>query len=314
MGTYGWNFSYYHWSDAINHENNVYWGIWPGMANAFMLTGDPTYIDALRKQIDNIYANKKTINGVEMIPRNYGIHIDRDKPRKVNVFDVKDGKLFIPDGQGVEGWYNWTPNLLVSELIDIYLWSMDNKDLERIPENGWISFLKGNNPNYPAESLRSELEYIRNQMKRVRDDPTTPDTRLSDYAEEFSPVTVNELVRLMLGSNLTGRIWSLHTRVRYFDPEKYRAGLPEDVASLVTKMDGGITHVILVNINQVKSKKVIVQTGAYGEHECLSVKIGDKDYPVNDNHFEVNLDPGTGAELIISVKRYANQPSLAFPF
>ena len=113
MGTYGWNFSYYHWTNVINHENNIFWGIWPGMANAYMLTGDPSYVNALRKQIDNLYANKKTINGVDMIPRNYGIHIDRDQPRKFDVFDIKDDKLFVPDGKGVEGWYNWTTNMLI---------------------------------------------------------------------------------------------------------------------------------------------------------------------------------------------------------
>jgi hypothetical protein len=317
MGTYGWNFSFYHWTSVINHENRILWGIWPGMANAYLVTGDQGYINALRKQIDNIYANKKNIDGVDMIPQNYGIHIERDQPRKFNVFDVRNEKLYIPDGKGVEGWYNWTPDLLPSEMIDLYLWSMDRKDLERIPktpQTGWISFLEGNNKNYPEESLRKELEFVRNKMEEMRNEPSTPDTRLADWALEFNPATVNELLRLMVGGNLTGRIWSLHTRVRYFDPEKYRAGLPDDVASLVTKMDGGITNVTLVNINQVKSRRVIVQTGAYGEHECLSVKIGDKEFPVNSRHFEVKLDPGAGADLTISVKRYANQPTLSFPW
>jgi hypothetical protein len=318
MGTYGWNFSFYYWTHNINHENHVLWGTWCGMGDAYMLTGDPGYIGALRKQIDNFYANKKTINGVEMIPKNYGIHIDRDQPRKFNVFDVKDEKLFVPDGMGFEGWYNWTPDLFESELIDLYLWSMDRKDLERIPKNsltGWISFLEGNNPGYPVEALRKDLAFVNTRIRSMQNDPTTPDTRLADWADDvYNPATANELVRLMLGGNLTGRTFSLHTRVRYFDPEKYRAGLPEDVASLVTKLDGGITNVTLVNINQVKSRRVIIQTGAYGEHQCLSVKIGEKEYPVNARYFEVNLDPGAGAELTISVKRYANQPTFSFPW
>jgi hypothetical protein len=315
MGTYGWNFSYYHWANMINHENNIFWGIWPGMANAYMLTGDPSYVNALRKQVDNLYDNKKTINGVEMIPRNYGIHIDRDQPREYNVFDVKDKKLFVPDGKGVEGWYNWTPNLLIPELIDIYLLSMDKKDLERISKDSWISFLEGNNPNFPVESLRNQLGFIRRQMTNMRNETSTPDTRLADWAIEFNPATnTGDLVRLMMGVNLTGRIWSMHARVRYFDPEKYRAGLPEDVAALVTRMDGGVTNVSLININQVRSRKVIIQTGAFGEHQCQSVRIGDKEYPVNNRSFEVQLDPGAGAELIISAKRYANQPSWSFPW
>jgi hypothetical protein len=30
-------------------------------------------------------------------------------------------RLTVPAGKGVEGWYNWTPELPVSELIDLYL-------------------------------------------------------------------------------------------------------------------------------------------------------------------------------------------------
>ena len=314
MGTYGWNFSYYHWTKRHEHESHVFWGVWPGMGNAYLLTGDSGYIDALRTQMDNLYDHKKIIDGVEMIPSNYGIHIGRDEPRKYDVFDVVDEKLDVPDGQGVEGWYNWTSNLYISELIDIYLWSMDRKDLNRLRGNGWIDFLEGANPDYPEESLRSQLEVIRSRMANMRDDPTTPDTRLADWSLKYNPADVNELVRLMLGGNLTGRVWTLHTRVRYFDPENHRAGLPPDVASLVTRMDQRHTRVTLVNVNQLHSRDVVIQTGAYGEHECLWVKTGDKKYPVNRRHFSVRLEPGAGAELIIAVQRYANQPTLSHPW
>lgn len=314
MGTYGWNFSYYHWTKRIHHENHVFWGAWSGMGNAYLLTGDPAYIEALRTQMDNLYAQKKTIDGKDMIPSSYGIHIDRDHPRKFDVFDVVDQKLDVPDGQGVEGWYNWTPNRYLSELIDIYLWSMDRKDLERLRGTGWIDFLEDENPGYPEASLRKQLEMIRSRMENMRHDPTTPDTRLADWSLNYDPADVNELVRLMLGGNLTGRIWTLHTRVRFFDPERRRAGLPPDVASLVTKMEEGLTHLTLVNINQLEPRDVVIQTGAYGEHECLWVIAENKKHPVNSRHFTVRLDPGAGAALTISVKRYANQPTLAFPW
>jgi hypothetical protein len=314
MGTYGWNFSYYHWTKRVHHENHVFWGAWPGMGNAYLLSGDPSYIEALRTQMDNLYKQKKTIDGVVMIPSSYGIHIDRDNPRKYNVFDVVNEKLDVPNGQGVEGWYNWTPNLYISELIDIYLWSMDRKDLEHLHGTGWIDFLEGENPVYPEESLRNQLENIRIKTENMRKDPTTPDTRLADWSLAYNPVNVNELVRLMLGGNMTGRIWTLHTRVRFFDPEQRRAGLPSDVASLVTKMEGGITNITLVNINQLEPREVVIQTGAYGEHQCLWVSTANNKYPVDRRHFTVRLDPGAGAELAISVNRYANQPTLSFPW
>jgi hypothetical protein len=315
MGTYGWNFSYYHWTKKIHHENNLFWGIWPGMGNAYLVTGDISYIEALRKQVDNLYAQKKIIDGKEMIPRNYGMHIDRDEPLKFNVFDVEDEKLTIPAGTGVEGWYNWTPNLLVPELIDIYLWTMDRKDLKRIPKTGWIGFLEGENPNYPVESLRAQLEIIRKKMADLQNDPTTPDTRLADWSLYYDPAaTTEELIRLMIGANLTGRIWTIHSRVRYFDPEKRRAGLPEDVASLVTGMEDDITRVILVNTNQIESRTVEVQTGAYGEHQCEWVNTGGKEYSVESRSFTVHLAAGSGSELMIKARRYVNPPTLSFPW
>ena len=148
----------------------------------------------------------------------------------------------------------------------------------------------------------------------MRDDPTTPETRLADWAMGFNPATTRELIQLMLGGYLTGRMWILHCRVRYFDPINRRAGIPEDVASLVTEINKEMTKVTLVNVNQVEPRDVIVQTGAFGEHQCVRVEIGGKVYPVNHRFFNVRLAPGSGEELIIYVNRYTNQPTLAFPW
>jgi len=117
-----------------------------------------------------------------------------------------------------------------------------------------------------------------------------------------------------MGGNLTDRIWSLHARVRYFDTDKRRAGLPEDVAALVTKMEGGTTWITLVNTSPVESRNMYVQTGAFGEHQCTSVRVGDKEYPVNYRAFAVSLAPGSGSELVIKTKRYANPPTFSFPW
>ena len=56
---------------------------------------------------------------------------------------------------------------------------------------------------------------------------------------------------------------------------KGRAGLPDDVASLVTKMKDDITKLILVTTNQVEPRTVVLQAGAYGEHQSHRVKVGE---------------------------------------
>lgn len=286
-GTYGWNFS--PWSPEFKrtaHRNMFDKGMWPGFSNALLITGDQRYVDVLRWQMDNLYAQKRIVDGKEMIPNNFG---DND-------------------------WYNWTINLYIPRLIEIYMWSMDRKDLERIPMEGWIAFLEGKNSEYPEQALRDEFSYIRSKIKGMRNDPTTLDTRLADWAMGFNPAATHTLVNLMLGGYLTGRIWNLHCRVRYFDRVGNRAGPPEDVAALVTKMDKEMTRVILINVNQTKPREVIVQTGGYGEHQCTRVEIDGRKIPVNHRFFTVRLDPGAGVELDIYARRYANQPTLAFPW
>jgi len=79
-------------------------------------------------------------------------------------------------------------------------------------------------------------------------------------------------------------------------------------------MEDGLTKLTLVNINQLEPRDVVIGTGAYGEHECLWVMAGDQKHPVNHRHFSVHLDPGAGAELTVAVRRYANQPTLSFPW
>ena len=78
-------------------------------------------------------------------------------------------------------------------------------------------------------------------------------------------------------------------------------------------MNREMVRVVLVNVNQVRGRDLILQTGAYGEHECLRVEIDGKQTPVNHRFFRVHLAPGAGAEMTIWMRRYANPPTLAFP-
>ncbi|MBI4473371.1 MAG: hypothetical protein HY646_11935, partial [Acidobacteria bacterium] len=198
-GTYGWNFTIYDGEiEQIAHRNTFAAGMWPGFSNALLLTGRQTYVDTLRKQIDNLYAQQKVVDGKTMIPQMYG-----------------DPRGYRYTGQ--EGWYQWTTNLFTDRLSEIYLWSMDPRDLGRVPKTGWIGFLEGVNPDFPERALRADLERIRAKNDEIRNDPTTAETRLADWLMALNPATTHTLVNLMLGGYLTGNIWTLHSRFRYFD-------------------------------------------------------------------------------------------------
>jgi hypothetical protein len=53
---------------------------------------------------------------------------------------------------------------------------------------------------------------------------------------------------------------------------------------------------------------------AYGEHDVVEVEVGGRKAKVGGAHFRVRLAAGAGARLTLRMRRYANQPTLAFPW
>lgn len=315
-GTYGWNFTIFDGElEQIAHRNYFTDGSWPGFGNALLLSGDQTFVDTLRKQMDLIYAQKKVENGRVLLPQMYG--------------DPKGYKH-----NGPPSWYQWGPKLHTDRLTEIYLWSMDRKDLERVPvatkfetaggrggysgpdrTAAWLGFLEGKIPDFPEKALQEDMSWLRRRLEMIRTDPTTADTRLADYLLDFNPAATNALVNLTLGGYFAnGRIWVLHSRFRHFDPEKRRAGLPEDVAALVNSLGAESSSLTLVNTNPAKVREVAVQAGGYGEHQFVSATVNGKSVPVNGPVLNVRLEPGAGAVIEFQMKRYANRPTFAFPW
>lgn len=295
-GTYGWNFTIFDGElEETAHRNTFTAGSWPGFSNALMLTGDQSFIGVLRKQLDNMYAQKKVENGKTLLPQMYG--------------DPTGYK-----GKGAPSWYHYTGNLFQDRLTEIYFWSMDRKDLERVPMNGFVGFLEGKNPDYPAKALQSDLNFVRQNVNEMDADITTADTRLADYLMGFNPVATTALTNLTMGAYLAGNIWSLHARFRYFDPVKRRAGLPEDVAALVEKLEADAATLTLLNVDQVEARNVVVQAGGYGEHRFDTVEINGKTQTISGPLLNVRIEPGSGARLRFHMARYVNPPTLAQPW
>jgi hypothetical protein len=287
-GVYGWAFSVeVPQTGQIAHRNIHYNGL-VGFGNALLLSGDQRYVDVWRRQIDAVNAQGRSIDGRMMYPRMHG-----DK-----------------------GWYDFAPEMYSHGAIEVYYWSMDRADLDRLPKDGWIGYLEGRDPEFPAKALRHDLESIRGNVQAIRADASTPDTRLADDPLMVTPAAVASLVNLTMGGLYPGHTGSpLHSRLRYFDPARRRAGLPEDVAALVEKLTADHVTVTLVNVNAVEPRSVIVQGGAYGEHQCESVAVdGAAAATIGERSFTVRLAPGAGGRLAIKMKRYANQPTLAQPW
>ena len=59
---------------------------------------------------------------------------------------------------------------------------------------------------------------------------------------------------------------------------------------------------------------MIVQMGAYGEHQATSVRVGGRTVSLMSSSFETVLAPGAGETLVIGIRRLVNDPTLRFPW
>ncbi len=295
-GLYGWNFTNF---DAevgyVKHRGTIFIGTWDGFGNAFLLTGDPAYLAVMRQQLLHFHSRKKVVDGKTLIPKMYG------DPR---------GHTYT----GKPEWYAWTEKLNLDRWTELYLWSMDPADLEPIPKTGWIGFLEGSEPGYAARILRRDLERVRNRVQAIRDDPTTPGTRLPDWFMHLNPSSSRNLASLMTGAYLPSVIWSVNFRLRYFDPHRRRSGVPPDVGALIQGMTGDSVTFTLVNLNPVAPRTVVVQAGGYGEHQFTRVERGGSREDLDDFLVTVRLEPGCGTRLTFGMTRYANEPTLRHPW
>ena len=261
-----------------------------GFGVGLLLTGDQKYVDTWRGVIDHINANAREIDGQQMWPNAYG------------------------DYFGEEDWYDWKPHPFRSGALEVWYWSMQREDVALVAHDPWVQYLEGDNPSYPVDALEGSLARVRADMAAVDADAASPDARLSDEMNHLNPAKTATLTQLMLGGLPTGRVGSpLYCRLRYFDPAHQRAGIPEEVAALVEEMTDDSVTVTLVNLNQLEARTVVVQGGAYAEHQIDSVAVGGEQTAIEGSAFSVRLAPGCGARLQIATRRYVNQPTFAFP-
>lgn len=296
-GTYGWGFSPVNPVTGKREDRSRVLRTILGFFNAYLLTGDDKYLDTWRKQADRLNREKRTV----------------------------DGKVQTPTMYGAEGWYGWKDGLHQLNSLDIWWFSMKPSDRARAPDHPWVAFLEGRNPDFPETALRKDLARVAEMAKAEREDTTTPDTRLADARLEYNPASVSSLMQTMMGALHIGRPpWGpttanaggspLYARLRYFDAEARRAGVPEDVAALIDTMTADETAVTLVNLSPTQSREVIIQGGGYGEHRIKSVAFDGKTQAVNASTFTLKLAPGAGTRVVLDMDRYVNPPTLKFPW
>jgi hypothetical protein len=290
---YGWGFSPVSPVTGRREDRNRIPRALVGFNNALLVTGDRKYVDAWRDMMAAVNSHAREV----------------------------DGRKQYPTMHGADGWYGWRDVPWNVGALEVWYWSQKPQDLERIggpsatPGNGWVAFLQGRNPGYAEQALERDLRAIQQRLSAVRRDTSTPERRLADNMLDRNPAATEAMVQLMWGALVPGREGGLlNARLRYFDPARKRAGVPEDVAALVSELSDTRTVVTLINLNPSQPRAVIVQGGGYGEHQLVSVASGGQTTPIDSPVVTVRLDPGCGRRLVLEMTRYANAPTVKHPW
>jgi hypothetical protein len=280
--------------------------------NALLLTGDMRYLDIPRGQLD----------------------------RMLELGRVEDGKLMVPHRYTDAGWTAFRP---LAPEFPLQLWyiSQDQRDAARLanfperetswrtvlPGRGkgddihiapWYCYLQGQNEEYPRQILDAQWTEMARRMERMRTDNTDPESWDVHHWQDINPVHTEGLIQLTCGGpQIIYHGGLLHVRLRYFDAEARRPGLPPDVAALVHALDADSTTLTLTNTSPLHERRVVLQAGAFGEHAFSDVTELDAEQPlaipVGDRYLAVVLPPGRSTRLRLGMRRYAHRPDYGQP-
>ncbi|MCC6169941.1 MAG: hypothetical protein IT329_22170 [Caldilineaceae bacterium] len=345
-GLYGWTWPHGYY--------NIGMAATVAAANVFLLTQDPSYLDLPRQQYDAVVAlgEVRDTRDLEMSLRHHWVGALEEEGQSAITF-------VAPYRYGDAGWFDYQP---LSPIYPAALWnlSMARADWERLEhlrrhepfdwrsvapfrtkedsghERPWLRYLAGDNPDYPERILQASYATACRRLALIAADKADLAQVNIHHWQELNPVVTEALVQLTLGAPQT--IYNgglLFCRLRYFDAERRRPGLPPDVAALVERLEADETVVTLVNLSPFAARRVILQAGGFGEHRFgrASFEVRTSDYPgsqkmyapppltsttetvsVDSPHLEVELPPASTIRLTLQTARFVNAPSYALPW
>jgi hypothetical protein len=318
-------------------------------------TGDDGYLDLVRPALDTVISHGTVMPFAESdssIQSKWGPQLGPA---------VTVPTLLVPFRYSDRGWFDFNPMLMA---VPMALWhhASDPADRRRIEalreqagydwrtvrsfrskeeaghEEPWFAFLAGDNLDYPEKILAAAQAQARHRLARMRA------YRNGDVAEadihlwqQSNPVVTEALVQLTWGGPQVIYNGGLQqARVRYYDADRRRPGLPASVAALVSGIEPAATVVDLVNLDPVTEHGVIVQAGAFAEHTIEDVRYtacddgswagdlydyGHREPAVIERHAEVEgpwltvrLPASTRVRLTLGLALRTRKPSYASPF
>ncbi|WP_406416502.1 hypothetical protein OH809_38720 [Streptomyces sp. NBC_00873] len=346
-GHYGW--SWPHGWHSVGHAACV------AALAAATVTGDDSFLSMVATGLDTLLDNGKVMAFTEAdssLASRWLVQLGED---------IHTPTLHVPFRYRDSGWFDYNP---VTTAVPMALWhhTMSDADGSRLEhlreaagvdwrtvrpyrlkeeaghEEPWFAFLAGDNPAYPERILAAAQAQVRHRLARMDRyrDVDVPEADIHLW-QQSNPVVTEALVQLTWGGPQVVYNGGLQqARVRYYDADACRAGLPPSVAALVSSIDPDATTVELVNVDPESPRTVIVQAGAFAEHTLRSVRytvcpddswVGDMyDYghgeptvteaaaSPNSPWLTVRLPASTRIRLTLGIELRTQTPSYRTPF
>ncbi len=305
-GYYGWRWPH---GAQIILESTLIAG-----SNALLLTGDPSWLDLHRSQSEMLWSLRRT---------------------------ESDGSITVPFRHGDAGWFDYRAPLS-RHPIHLYFLTRSEEDLaavhERFPEGvrsawyaepstfgksghfwpeKWFGYITGENEEFPRQAIEETIRLMHRRLDMIENDDRDVEKWDVHHWQDLNPVVPEGLVQLSLGSPAAiyhGGL--LHGSVRYFDPIAARPGLPDGVAALARPGDDSSVTIELYNTCLTERRVVTVQGGTFGEHriESIAERGSGEKHTVGRSFFDVDLGPGAGAVIELTLTRFSQTPTYTFPW
>lgn len=289
---------------------------------AALMTGDLSWLDLCRSQLDRLWELRREEDGVWKVPARHG----------------------DPAHHADNGWFDYRapdPGLYI-HLAYLSQSSEDRARLDEVfpdrshfaglppdwgagkagicPPRAWHLWNEGGNPDFPQQVLATTHSSMQRALERLEADDTDPETRHCYHFQALNPVVPEALVQLALGTPAAlynGGLLQAH--LFYYDVDRRRPGLPEGVAARVDHVDHDHVIVQLVNTDALKPRSVLLQAGCFGEHtftggKMLAGETADQQrLSLDGRHVQLDLGPATQTRLHLAMRRFAHTPSYDGP-
>jgi hypothetical protein len=282
-GHYGWTWPHGFYS--------IGQAVLVGAMAAALANRDDSYLELPRRVLDAVITQGRQMRFVDSDSSNRARWMAHLGPA------AEVDTLLVPYRHSDRGWFDYNP---VQTSVPMALWhhTGDPADRQRLDslraasgyswstvrdfrdkeeaghEEPWYAYLCGDNPDYPEAALAMAQVQARRRMALMEqhggDD--VPETRIHVW-QNVNPVVTEALAQLTWGGpQVVYNGGAAQARLRYYDGQARRPGLAGDVAALVSSIDLEATVVTLVNLSGTRARTVIVQAGAFAEHDIVSAR------------------------------------------